>query len=333
MSIDGGWLRVAGSYELAHTHRPALGTTVDLVVHPPTGLKAAQAIVDSVLGQLDQAASRFRDDSDLSQLNRAGGIPHRVGPMLAELLAVALEAARTTDGLVDPTVGGPLIGAGYAGDFAEMPRCQAAGARVDQFDWGWQRVQVQGATVQLPAGMILDLGATAKAWGADRAAAEIAVSVGGSTLVSLGGDLATAGPPPPGGWVVRVADDHHAGSEGPGQNVRLGSPALATSSTTQRRWTRGGQAMHHLIDPRTGRPSAGPWRTVSVAGASCVAANIATTAALVAGPGAPVWLLQRNLSARLVSDDGTALHVGGWPSEGDELTLYRRATSPPLRHG
>jgi thiamine biosynthesis lipoprotein len=86
--------------------------------------------------------------------------------------------------------------------------------------------------------------------------------------------------------------------------------------------------MHHIFDPRTGWPSAGPWRTVSVAGASCVSANIATTAALVAGPGAPAWLLQRNLSARLVSGDGTALHVGGWPSQGDELPLYRGTTSP-----
>lgn len=79
--------------------------------------------------------------------------------------------------------------------------------------------------------------------------------------------------------------------------------------------------MHHIIDPRTGRPAQGPWRTISVAGASCVAANTASTAGIVAGRAAPQWLLQRSYPARLVSATGTALHLGGWPAEGDEMPL------------
>jgi thiamine biosynthesis lipoprotein len=318
---------------VALTRRQALGTTVELVVHPPTRVAAAQAVVDSLLDHLDRAASRFREDSELSRLNRSAGTPHQVGPLLAELVAVALEAARTTDGLVDPTVGGPLIEAGYARDFAQISDDQAAPIKAGGLELGWRRVQLQGDTVQLPLGMLLDLGATAKAWAADRTVSEIAVELGCSALVSLGGDLATAGPPPPGGWVVRVADDHHPGSDGLGQNVRLTSPALATSSTTQRRWTRRGQRMHHIIDPRTGRPAEGPWRTISVAGASCVAANTASTASIVAGRAAPRWLLQRSLPARLVSAAGTALHMGGWPCEGDEMPQCEDVFVPTPRAG
>jgi thiamine biosynthesis lipoprotein len=294
-------------------------------------MEAAQEIVDSVLDQLDQAANRFRSDSQLSRLNRAVGSRHRVDALLAELISVALEAARYTGGLVDPTLGAPLIKAGYARDFAQMPKDQEASTDTPLIEWGWRDLQLQGNVVLRPPGMMVDLGATAKAWGADRAAAEVVASVGGSALVSLGGDLTTAGPTPPHGWVVRVTDDHHAASRGPGQNIKLASPALATSSTTQRRWSSGGQPMHHIIDPRTGRPSEGTWSTVSVAGPSCVAANTASTAAIVAGPEAPTWLRRRGLPARLVSQAGTALHVGGWPSEGDDLPRFEPEDEPRSR--
>jgi FAD:protein FMN transferase len=98
--------------------------------------------------------------------------------------------------------------------------------------------------------------------------------------------------------------------------VVLDTGGLATSTTTQRRWRRGGETVHHLLDPRTGRPVAGPWRTASVAAASCVAANTASTAALVLGAHAPGWLAARGLPARLVAQEGIVTTVGGWPASG-----------------
>ncbi|MGA7361726.1 MAG: FAD:protein FMN transferase [Candidatus Dormiibacterota bacterium] len=333
MSGAGSWLQLAASPGMALTSRDALGTTVSLVVHPPTGMGAAQEIVDSVLDQLDQAANRFRPDSQLSRLNRAPGRRHQVDTLLAELIAVALEAARSTEGLVDPTLGGPLVKAGYARDFDQMRKDQEASSDPTLISWGWRELEVVGNVVTRPPGMLLDLGATAKAWGADRAAAEVVASVGGSALVSLGGDLTTAGPTPAQGWVVRVTDDHHAASSGPGQNIKLANPALATSSTTQRRWRSGGLPMHHIIDPRTGRPSEGTWTTASVAGPSCVAANTASTAAIVAGADAPRLLRRHGLPARLVSQAGTALHLGGWPSDGDDLPLFQPGAEARPRPG
>ncbi|HYT26543.1 MAG TPA: FAD:protein FMN transferase, partial [Actinomycetota bacterium] len=148
----------------------------------------------------------------------------------------------------------------------------------------------------------------------------------GGVLVSLGGDLATAGTPPPGGWAVRVADWHAAGRGAQGQTVRVRGGGLATSSTTVRRWTRGGEQLHHVVDPATGRPAPVVWRTVSVAAATCVDANVAATAAIVRGDRSPAWLDSLGLPARLVRPDGSLVRVGGWPAPDPDLA--RAATAP-----
>jgi thiamine biosynthesis lipoprotein len=160
----------------------------------------------------------------------------------------------------------------------------------------------------------LDLGATAKAFAADRVARHVAAALDCGVLVSLGGDIAVDGPAPTDGWSVRVTDDHAAGDEAPGQTVSLRSGGLATSSTTVRRWSQGRETRHHVLDPTTGLPTAGPFRTVSVTAASCVDANTASTAALVLGDAAPAWLAERLLPARLTFHDGRVLCIAGWPA-------------------
>src|SRR5439155_25516009 len=103
---------------------------------------------------------------------------------------------------------------------------------------GWRRVELDEdrRSIRIPAGVELDLGATARAPAADRAAAAAADATGAGVLVSLGGDIAVAGPTPPGGWPVRIADDHRASLDGPGPVVGVESGGLATSSVTVRRW-------------------------------------------------------------------------------------------------
>ena len=174
------------------------------------------------------------------------------------------------------------------------------------------RIAVSGATLTLPAGVHLDLGATAKARAADRAAARVADTLGCGVLVNLGGDLATAGASPAGGWQVRVGD--------PGDEPRtqVGLPAgaaLATSSTRRRRWSSAGTTHHHVLDPATGLPADPVWRTVSVVAGSAVAANTRATAAVVVGARARGDLARSGLAARLVAADRRVHLVGGWPTE------------------
>jgi thiamine biosynthesis lipoprotein len=293
----------------------AIGTSATVVVQEPDAADDAERHLLAELAAIDHACSRFRPDSELEFLNNNAGTEVTVSPLLVDAVLVALRAAELTDGDVDPTVGEAMQVLGYDRDFAELPKQGAPIATVVRVP-GWQKIEVNPArhTVRIPDGVRLDLGATAKALAADRAATRAAAVAGCGVLVSLGGDLAVAGPPPPRGWEVHVTDDHAAApTDADGQTVLVESGGLATSSTTVRRWARGGQELHHVVDPRTGRPADEVWRTVSVAAASCRDANIASTAAIIRGVDAPAWLDGLGLPARLVLPEGSVVRVGGWP--------------------
>ena len=304
---------------LASVEWAALGTSVHLVVTAPDRRDAARVAVEAVLGRIDLAASRFRPDSELARVNTAGGEWVPVSRTLAQALRVALDAAAWTDGLVDPTVGAALVDLGYDRTFAEVPAQDPRPVITVRTVTGWRRVELdeRGLRVRVPAGTVVDLGATAKGLAADWAAAEAAAAAGCGVLVNLGGDLAVAGEPPAEGWSVTVGDqatlDLSPGSE-PEQVVTVRAGAVATSSLAARRWRRGGTDLHHLIDPRVGQPSCGLFRTVSVAASTCRLANAASTAAVILGADAPGWLAQRGLPARLVSVDGAVRQVAGWPA-------------------
>ncbi len=286
-------------------------------------LPAAVAAVQRTVEAFDHACSRFRPDSELSALNRAAGQALRVSPLMLDAVAAGVRAAALTDGDVDPTLGRALIALGYDRDFDSGLDRPGAGRRSLTFvgvaGWRTIRIDLDAETVSLDRGVSLDLGATAKALAADRAAAAAQAAAGGGVLVSLGGDIATAGRPPGEGWRVRVTDDHRAGVEAPGQWIAIHSGGLATSSTTARRWRAGAETIHHLLDPRTGHPVSGDYRTVTVAAATCLDANIASTAAIVRGRRAVGWLEGLGLPSRLVGEDGRARHLAGWPCDQDDL--------------
>lgn len=298
------------------------GTTATLLVSDPSAVRMARTVADAELAAVDRACSRFRTDSELSRLNAAEGSPAVVTELFAEILGVALRAARLTDGDVDPTCGRALAEIGYDRDFAvlmaaggtgPLPRLGRPTRRVP----GWRSVQLdrQRSQVRLRRGAQLDLGSTAKAWAADRCATRIAAATGSGVLVSLGGDIAVAGRPPDAGWRIRVTDDHAASQEAPGQTVTIAAGGLATSSTTVRTWEAGGQRMHHIIDPATGEPAQSCWRTVSVAAGSCADANIASTAAIIRSEAALAWLREAGLPARLVRVDGSVELAADWPRD------------------
>jgi thiamine biosynthesis lipoprotein len=326
------------------TRFEALGSIAVVAVTDPAALAGARATVERVLAEFDRACSRFRDDSELMAVNAAAGDAVRVSSLLLDAVAAAIRAAELTGGDVDPTVGQALIALGYDRDFDLIARGAGDGGLLARGagDGGliargtgaptpppvrattapcWRNVQVNrvAGTVRVARGVRLDLGATAKAMAADHAAAQASEAVGCGVQVSLGGDIALGGEAPPGGWRVRVTDDHRSDERAPGQYVALHAGGLATSSITTRRWRTGAGPAHHLVDPATGQPAAGAWRTVSVTAASCLDANIASTAAIIRGETALFWLESLGLPSRLVGVGGVARHVAGWPAEGDDL--------------
>jgi FAD:protein FMN transferase len=307
----------------------ALGSTAVVGVQDSEHLDAARAAVDEVVAAFDRSCSRFREDSELETLNRAGGAPVAASPLLLDAVAAAVRAAEITDGDVDPTVGEALIALGYDRDWDELPAAEDEPRRariVAVPGWRTIRLDREAGTVQLGRGVRLDLGATAKALAADRAAAAANQAAGCGVLVSLGGDIAISGSAPEDGWRIRVTDDHRSDMSVPGQWIALQGGGLATSSTTVRRWqTTEGQA-HHLVDPSTGRPATGFWRTVSVTAASCLDANIASTTAIIRGEPALGWLSSLGLPSRLVGEDGRVRHIAGWPAQGEEVPVAQEVT-------
>ena len=325
--------RALGEGEIAAAEIDALGTKVRVVVWPSNRLESAALAVGSELHRLDKEASRFRDDSEISRLHAQGGGLYFISEGLAEVIGVALAAARFTDGLVDPTVGGNLVELGYDRDFAAMATDAPSDGPAPGPAPGYHSVSLEGRLLRLPPGVLLDIGATAKGLGADRAALAALAACGdpGGVLVSLGGDITVAGEPPIDGWPIVVGDSADA-SSGPGsQIVRLAAGAVATSSTTTRQWQRAGQTVHHIIDPRTGLPANGPWRTATVVAATCAEANAASTAAIVGGTDAVSWLRSTGLPARLVTADGAVHRFGAWPeADGGVVTAPGRRMSAPV---
>ncbi|MGW2640885.1 FAD:protein FMN transferase [Streptomyces sp. NPDC001348] len=301
---------------------PALGTTATLLVTDPGALPAARRVLDAELVAVDAACSRFRPDSELSRVNAAGGAAVSVSALFAEALDVALHAAEVTGGVVDPTVGTAVRALGYGSTFAaltfaalrpqDLGPVRPAGPGADWRAVAWDRT---ARRLRLPPGVALDLGATAKALAADRAARRAAEVTGRGVLVNLGGDLSAAGDPPPGGWRIAVADDHAAPGTAGRPTVSITEGGLATSGTAVRTWRRGERRVHHIVDPRTGDNPAPVWRTVSVAAVSCVAANTASTEAVVVGERALGRLRRAGLPARLVRVDGAVERVCGWPAD------------------
>jgi thiamine biosynthesis lipoprotein len=282
------------------------GTFGALLVTRQSSLAQSRRILGAELRAIDRACSRFRADSELTAVNHAGGAEFAISPLLAEALAVALRAAEASDGDVDPTCGQSLISLGYDRDFGELASCAHAPLPSPAPAAGWRCVQLdqESGTVCVPAGVQLDLGATAKALAADRAARAIAVATGSGVLVNQIADDLPA-PPAAGARTVRRR----------GPVVAIWDGGLATSGTGSRRWRRGGQDLHHIVQSGTGRPVSSCWASVSVAGASCVDANTASTAAVIRSAAAASWLEGLAMPARLVRANGTVLTTGGWPDE------------------
>lgn len=300
----------------ADTTFDALGTYVYVGVRRPRDLAAAESLARVILADIDQVASRFRPDSDLMQVNAHPGQWVGVDPLLVAAVTAACWAAEQTDGLVNPLLGRSMVALGYDQDFATLRRVPAAESTLPMIDsQAWRRIRTDpDGAVRIPSGTALDLGSSGKAFASDTIAAAFTAELEGAALVSVGGDLRiseTDDEP----W--RIAIGTHPGR--PEIEVDLAGGGLATSSTRVRRWSQGSVQRHHLIDPRTGGPTPEIWATVTATGPTCLAANAASTAAIVLGPDAPSWLARRDVAAGLVAATGRVRTTGGWPPDPDVI--------------
>ncbi|MGH3315179.1 MAG: FAD:protein FMN transferase, partial [Nocardioidaceae bacterium] len=273
------------------------------------------------LGELESRWSRFLEDSELCRVNAAAGRPVRVSSDTAQVVRRSVEAWRVTGGLFDPAVLAAVESAGYDKSFERLDT--TAGTRPGTSTRpspGCDGIEVDGDTVRVPSGVRLDLGGIGKGYAADQVAYELRQAGATGACVNLGGDVRVSGPADGGtGWAIGVTDPFDEAANM--TTVSLDEGAVATSSRLRRRWRRGKEELHHLIDPRTGEPAQTSLVAVTVVAAQAHWAEILAKAALIAGKDAGRQLLEHNgLSALLVSEDGDSERVGsmegyeGWTS-------------------
>lgn len=266
----------------------AMGTGVELLLDAPAGERSERALdrAEAELERLEQVLSRFRDDSELSILNREGR-SSSASPDLVRVLELALAAREATRGLFDPTVHDALVAAGYDRTFEEVAADGPATAPGCDTRCGGT-VHVDGPTVTLSPGTRLDLGGIGKGYAVDRVVELLAVA--GPCLVNAGGDLAVRG----GSWPIGVTEE---------LTLELSRGGMATSGRDRRRWIRGGKELHHLIDPSTGRPAESPLERVTVVADSAAEAEVLAKAAFL---GADV-----DAPRVLVTAEGRTILAGG----------------------
>jgi FAD:protein FMN transferase len=269
----------------------AMGTSVEVFVEAEDG-RAALDSAEAEIERLEQVMSRFRPDSELSQLNDAGALDVSID--LAEVIELALAARDRTNGLFDPTVHDAVVGAGYDRTFDSLP-AERRGRPSPAACLGG--VEVSGRRVSIEPGFRLDLGGIGKGFAAERTAELLATT--GPALVSAGGDVAVRGVPAEGAWAIAVEDDVTLG---------VGRGGLATSGVDRRRWRFGGVEQHHLIDPRTGRPAHTDLVRVTAVAGDAVEAEVLAKALLLGGLDAAI---AADTTAVLVSADGRTFRTGG----------------------
>jgi len=278
--------------------------------------------VHRVMSEVEAAASRFREDSDLARINAAAGRFVSVSALTLDLVGLSLDVAERTAGAVTPTVGAALERLGYDADIevvaardardardargardagpAEAPCAAPSAAASVRLDHELRRVGVG-------RGVRIDLGALAKAYAVDEALRRIGPRADGAVLVGIGGDLCVHGAPVD-GWPIAVSET----AGGPAETVMIEFGALATSSTMGRRWAGG---RHHIVDPRTGHSTDGPWRTATVWAPTAVEANILSTWLLVDAEAAERALAADPRPVRAVTSAGVVRAQHGWPVE------------------
>jgi thiamine biosynthesis lipoprotein len=284
-----------------------------VVVGDPGGL--AELARDTV-ARLERCWSRFLPASDVTRINLAAGRPTTVDPTTLDLLEHAAAGWTATGGAFDPTQLAPLVAAGYDVSWDDPTRRTFLPEDAfDRADPRMIRLDRSTSTVTAPVGTTVDPGGIGKGMAADLTVAALLDAGAAGALVSLGGDLSVGGTPPDGtGWRIDVREAAPIG--GPirsTQQLHLRAGGVATSGTSRHAWRHAdGASVHHVLDPATGRPTAGILEATVVAGSGAWA-EIWATALVVAGPARTLPALEAaGFAAAWTDGDGTRRHSARW---------------------
>jgi thiamine biosynthesis lipoprotein len=235
--------------------------------------------------RIEAKYSRYLPASVLSAINRSQGFPIRVDAETSALLDYAAECHHLSAGKFDVTSG--VLRRCWQFDGSDrVPDPQAVSKLLPLI--GFDKVQWQRPHITLPQGMEIDFGGFGKEYAVDRALGVIGTRHPTPALVNFGGDLAANRPNHSGPWQVAV--ERPGTDREPRLLLELTQGALATSGDSRRFLLRDGVRYSHILDVHDGWPVRGVPRSVTVVAASCVAAGMLATLAMLNGANAESFL-------------------------------------------
>ncbi len=280
----------------------ALGTQCSLLGYfrPPSA--EAVSIFSELIGQMDLAASRFRDDSEIRMIfNGEARNRVKVSPLLFDALYAALRGAEVTGGYLDPTVAGTLVALGYKADFNTTldNGVSVPGAHQAILPRGYKNMKLDrtNGVVTVAQGVTFDLGSTGKAFLADRIKESIEFQLSEQVLVNLGGDISASIPGDGRFWPVKITNDRSLDLTSDGITIAVFGGGVATSSTLRRAWKSGDRNVHHIVDPFSGESAKSIFDSVTVLAGSALDANIASCGTIAMALRGPDWLASTGLPA------------------------------------
>ena len=265
--------------------------------------EAARAIRQTFV-TAEQRFSRFREDSELMQLNRATEPMVVSEPMFAALVA-ARRYVELTDGIFDPAIGAMLVALGYDRSFepGALDRgCE--GQAVTAAHFLDVELDATSREVTRPAGVQIDLGGMIKGRTVDEAAVWLvrdgAIDAGGDAVMRGGRN----------GWLVEIEDPCDPARTI--ATIRVRDRAVATSAANYRRWQVAGVQRHHLVDPRTQRSAATDLLQVTVIAPTAELADVLAKTAFILGAERGRAMIERHadVGAVLIAADGTPITCG-----------------------
>ncbi len=311
---------MTGLVEISRSFR-AMSTGIEAIICVPETKRSESELalnrVQVLFDEMEKRLSRFSSDSELSRLNQSAGQKFKASPLLYEIVAAAVNSARLTGGIFDPTILHYLISAGYDRSFEllNIPR-KAPGINSKPYRYTWNDVQLDPMTfsIYLPEGCSIDLGGIAKGWTLDRSGRYLGDFE--NFAVCAGGDIVVKGNQANGfAWTAGIEDPLN---RKPFIGVlKLSDEAICTSTITQRQWKINNDLKHHLINPRTGFPSDSGVISATVIAGTAVLAETLSKAALILGPQHGICLIEKLKPARgmLVMQNGRRLYSSGFPKQ------------------
>jgi thiamine biosynthesis lipoprotein len=295
-----------------------MGTDVQLQVITDDVRAGEKDLLDAQedLRETERVLSRFREDSELSQLNCEGSLV--ASERLLDAVRAAARAHALSGGLLDPRVISSLESLGYReslpqGEVVVTGRPKPLPPVDDMESW----IEKETARISLPLGTRLDLAGVGKALGIGWAALRLADRHAG-ILVDVGGDMVALGYDGQGEpWRIAV---NHGEVVGEFEGTQL---AVATSTTTLRAWKASGKVAHHLIDPRTGEPSEGEFAYATVTAPTILEADLAAKLLILEGQGA-MQRFGEGLRAVVTDREGNTAYLGGQDDRLEETRALRK---------